>query len=93
MVAVQAAGGIIAGATASCITTPFDTIKTRLQVPSNLSCKLLSLQNKRFLLGLTLQWHVKYAVLTLLRPIVTYYANSFCYRINYPSGISFAITL
>lgn len=29
---VQAAGGIFAGATASCITTPLDTIKTRLQV-------------------------------------------------------------
>ncbi|XP_057965621.1 uncharacterized protein LOC131156173 [Malania oleifera] len=29
---VQAAGGITAGATASCITTPLDTIKTRLQV-------------------------------------------------------------
>ncbi|KAI4352401.1 hypothetical protein L6164_006658 [Bauhinia variegata] len=29
---VQAAGGIIAGATASCFTTPLDTIKTRLQV-------------------------------------------------------------
>ncbi|CAN4082708.1 unnamed protein product [Withania somnifera] len=32
IVAVQAAGGIIAGATASCVTTPLDTIKTRLQV-------------------------------------------------------------
>lgn len=32
IVAVQAAGGIIAGASASCITTPLDTIKTRLQV-------------------------------------------------------------
>ncbi|KAL3525834.1 hypothetical protein ACH5RR_014206 [Cinchona calisaya] len=32
IVMVQAAGGIFAGATASCITTPFDTIKTRLQV-------------------------------------------------------------
>lgn len=32
---VQAAGGIIAGATASCITTPLDTIKTRLQVMGN----------------------------------------------------------
>lgn len=29
---VQATGGIVAGATASCITTPLDTIKTRLQV-------------------------------------------------------------
>lgn len=29
---VQAGGGIFAGATASCITTPLDTIKTRLQV-------------------------------------------------------------
>ncbi|KAJ6707533.1 MITOCHONDRIAL SUBSTRATE CARRIER FAMILY PROTEIN J [Salix viminalis] len=33
---VQATGGIIAGATASCITTPLDTIKTRLQVSLNL---------------------------------------------------------
>lgn len=32
IVCVQAAGGIIAGATASCITTPLDTVKTRLQV-------------------------------------------------------------
>ncbi|CDP02337.1 unnamed protein product [Coffea canephora] len=31
IVMVQAAGGIFAGATASCITTPLDTIKTRLQ--------------------------------------------------------------
>ncbi|XP_057436148.1 uncharacterized protein LOC130728640 [Lotus japonicus] len=29
---VQATGGVIAGATSSCITTPLDTIKTRLQV-------------------------------------------------------------
>ncbi|CAI9758709.1 unnamed protein product [Fraxinus pennsylvanica] len=29
---VQAGGGIFAGATASCITTPLDTIKTRLQL-------------------------------------------------------------
>ncbi|KAJ4960212.1 hypothetical protein NE237_020122 [Protea cynaroides] len=32
IVLVQAAGGIFAGAAASCITTPLDTIKTRLQV-------------------------------------------------------------
>lgn len=32
IVLVQAAGGITAGAMASCITTPLDTIKTRLQV-------------------------------------------------------------
>ncbi|KAE8701932.1 BAG family molecular chaperone regulator 8 [Hibiscus syriacus] len=32
IVSVQAAGGIIAGTTASCITTPLDNIKTRLQV-------------------------------------------------------------
>uniref|UniRef100_A0A7C9DLC0 Mitochondrial carrier protein n=1 Tax=Opuntia streptacantha TaxID=393608 RepID=A0A7C9DLC0_OPUST len=32
IVCVQAAGGIVAGATAACITTPLDTIKTRLQV-------------------------------------------------------------
>ncbi|XP_059449047.1 uncharacterized protein LOC132180293 [Corylus avellana] len=32
IVLVQAAGGIIAGAIASCTTTPLDTIKTRLQV-------------------------------------------------------------
>lgn len=32
IVLVQGAGGIVAGATASCITTPLDTIKTRLQV-------------------------------------------------------------
>ncbi|KAL3526616.1 hypothetical protein ACH5RR_011272 [Cinchona calisaya] len=35
IVLVQAAGGIFAGATASCITTPLDTIKTRLQVMEN----------------------------------------------------------
>ncbi|KAK9700250.1 hypothetical protein RND81_08G226800 [Saponaria officinalis] len=32
IVCIQAAGGVVAGATASCITTPLDTIKTRLQV-------------------------------------------------------------
>ncbi|XP_039131330.1 solute carrier family 25 member 44 [Dioscorea cayenensis subsp. rotundata] len=32
IVGVQATGGIVAGAVASCITTPLDTIKTRLQV-------------------------------------------------------------
>ncbi|KAH7673365.1 solute carrier family 25 member 44 protein [Dioscorea alata] len=32
IVCVQATGGIVAGAVASCITTPLDTIKTRLQV-------------------------------------------------------------
>ncbi|KAI0501120.1 hypothetical protein KFK09_016063 [Dendrobium nobile] len=32
---VQAAGGIFAGAVASCVTTPLDTIKTRLQVMDN----------------------------------------------------------
>lgn len=32
IVGVQATGGVIAGAIASCITTPIDTIKTRLQV-------------------------------------------------------------
>lgn len=34
VVLVQGAGGIFAGAAASCITTPLDTIKTRLQVQS-----------------------------------------------------------
>jgi hypothetical protein len=29
---VQATGGVIAGAVTSCVTTPIDTIKTRLQV-------------------------------------------------------------
>ncbi|GKU97404.1 hypothetical protein SLEP1_g10553 [Rubroshorea leprosula] len=32
IVSVQAVGGIIAGATASCVTTPLDTVKTRLLV-------------------------------------------------------------
>ncbi|XP_068654736.1 uncharacterized protein [Aristolochia californica] len=32
IVGVQAIGGIVAGAVASCVTTPLDTIKTRLQV-------------------------------------------------------------
>ncbi|KAJ7974291.1 Solute carrier family 25 member 44 [Quillaja saponaria] len=32
IILAQAGGGIIAGATASCISTPLDTIKTRLQV-------------------------------------------------------------
>ncbi|KAK8957272.1 Mitochondrial carnitine/acylcarnitine carrier-like protein [Platanthera zijinensis] len=35
IVSVQAAGGVIAGAVASCVTTPLDTIKTRLQVMEN----------------------------------------------------------
>nr|CAD1841261.1 unnamed protein product [Ananas comosus var. bracteatus] len=35
IVGVQATGGVIAGAIASCITTPIDTIKTRLQVMDN----------------------------------------------------------
>ena len=39
----QATGGIIAGATASCITNPLDTIKTRLQV-------FITLLNTRFFL-------------------------------------------
>ncbi|XP_009397230.2 uncharacterized protein LOC103982138 [Musa acuminata AAA Group] len=36
IVCVQATGGIIAGAVASCVTTPLDTIKTRLQVMDNM---------------------------------------------------------
>uniref|UniRef100_A0A161ZPP2 Mitochondrial carrier protein n=1 Tax=Daucus carota subsp. sativus TaxID=79200 RepID=A0A161ZPP2_DAUCS len=35
IMSVQTGGGIFAGATASCITTPLDTIKTRLQVMGN----------------------------------------------------------
>ncbi|XP_077215384.1 uncharacterized protein LOC143849952 [Tasmannia lanceolata] len=35
IVMVQAGGGIVAGTVASCITTPLDTIKTRLQVMDN----------------------------------------------------------
>ncbi|KAK9114361.1 hypothetical protein Syun_021158 [Stephania yunnanensis] len=41
IVLVQAAGGIAAGATASCVTTPLDTIKTRLQA---------AMQNKHLLI-------------------------------------------
>jgi hypothetical protein len=32
IVGVQATGGMIAGAVTSCVSTPLDTIKTRLQV-------------------------------------------------------------
>lgn len=35
LASVQAIGGIFAGALASCVTTPLDTIKTRLQVMDN----------------------------------------------------------
>lgn len=35
MVYAQAASGVVAGAVTSCVTTPLDTIKTRLQVPSS----------------------------------------------------------
>ncbi|KAL6894107.1 hypothetical protein ACP4OV_008205 [Aristida adscensionis] len=35
IVGVQATGGVIAGAVTSCVTTPIDTIKTRLQVMDN----------------------------------------------------------
>eukprot|EP00268_Persea_americana_P063176 TRINITY_DN8165_c0_g1_i7.p1 TRINITY_DN8165_c0_g1~~TRINITY_DN8165_c0_g1_i7.p1 ORF type:complete len:300 (+),score=31.82 TRINITY_DN8165_c0_g1_i7:413-1312(+) len=37
---VQGTGGIVAGVVASCITTPLDTIKTRLQVSCSLQSKL-----------------------------------------------------
>lgn len=47
IVGVQAAGGVAAGATASCITTPLDTIKTRLQVQVNSTLFLVLI---RFLL-------------------------------------------
>ncbi|KAG9134819.1 hypothetical protein Leryth_001120 [Lithospermum erythrorhizon] len=43
VVSVQAAGGIFAGATASCITTPLDTIKTRLQLLHQYVISLLQL--------------------------------------------------
>ncbi|XP_074568318.1 uncharacterized protein LOC141824881 [Curcuma longa] len=35
IICVQATGGVVAAAVASCITTPLDTIKTRLQVMDN----------------------------------------------------------
>ncbi|KAL6637873.1 hypothetical protein ACP70R_025445 [Stipagrostis hirtigluma subsp. patula] len=35
LVSVQATGGVIAGTVTSCVTTPIDTIKTRLQVMDN----------------------------------------------------------
>jgi solute carrier family 25 protein 44 len=35
IVGVQATGGMIAGAVTSCVSTPLDTIKTRLQVNQN----------------------------------------------------------
>lgn len=35
IVCAQAASGVVAGAVTSCVTTPLDTIKTRLQVPSS----------------------------------------------------------
>lgn len=44
---VQATGGFIAGAMASCVTNPLDTIKTRLQVPT---IYFQLLRNSKFIL-------------------------------------------
>lgn len=48
IVCVQATGGIIAGAVASCVTTPLDTIKTRLQVLISGCTKFFLVLNSNF---------------------------------------------